>query len=107
MEMVMISYKKTCIVSLLAMTLLFGPLSVIAATVEDKRTKEHADPVVMAADLILVRPLGLVATLAGSVVFIVSIPFSALGGNTEEAWESLVESPATYTFKRPLGGFEE
>lgn len=103
----MLSYKKTCIVCLLAITLLSAPMSALAANVEDKRTREHADPAVMAADLILVRPLGFVATLAGSAVFIVSIPFSAIGGNTEEAWESLVVSPATYTFKRPLGGFEE
>lgn len=87
--------------------MLYAPLSALAATVEGKRTREQADPAVMAADLILVRPLGFLATLAGSAVFIVSIPFSAIGGNTEEAWESLVVSPATYTFKRPLGGFEE
>lgn len=100
-------YKRTCIVCLLAIALLYAPLSALAATVEGKRTREQADPAVMAADLILVRPLGFLATLAGSAVFIVSMPFSAIGGNTEEAWESLVVSPATYTFKRPLGGFEE
>ncbi|MBT8334030.1 MAG: hypothetical protein HKP41_20835 [Desulfobacterales bacterium] len=103
----MLSYKKTSIVCLLAIVLLCAPLSALAATIEDKRTRKQADPAVMAADLVLVRPLGIVATLAGSAVFIVSIPFSAIGGNTEEAWESLVVSPATYTFKRPLGGFEE
>lgn len=101
------SYKRTCIVCLLAIALLCAPLSALSADIENKRTREQVDPAVMAADLILVRPLGFVATLAGSAIFIVSIPFSAIGGNTEEAWETLVVSPATYTFKRPLGGFEE
>lgn len=107
MEKFMLIYKRTCIVCLLAIALLCAPLSALSADIENKRTREQADPAVMAADLILVRPLGFVATLAGSAIFIVSIPFSAIGGNTEEAWENLVVSPAAYTFKRPLGGFEK
>jgi len=39
-------------------------------------------------------------------IFVVSVPFSALGGNSQEAWNSLVVSPADYTFKRPLGHFD-
>ncbi|MDD2389875.1 MAG: hypothetical protein PHP23_09110 [Desulfobacterales bacterium] len=57
----------------------------------------------MVADALLVRPVGVVATIAGAAVFIVSLPFSALGGNTKTAWKNLVVKPATFTFKRPLG----
>lgn len=60
----------------------------------------------MAADIALARPVGTVATVAGFALFLVSAPFSALGGNTKEAWETLVVPPASYTFKRPLGHFE-
>lgn len=63
----------------------------------------HQDPGLMVADAAVARPVGAVATVAGFAVFLVSAPFSALGGNTGEAWDSLVASPATYTFKRPLG----
>ena len=57
----------------------------------------------MAADALLVRPLGFVATLVGSVLFVVALPFSALGGNVNEVGQRLVVDPALFTFKRPVG----
>jgi hypothetical protein len=60
----------------------------------------------MVMDTALARPVGAVATVAGFAVFLVSSPFSALGGNTHEAWDTLVAAPARYTFKRPLGHFD-
>ncbi len=57
----------------------------------------------MAADLILIRPLGIVATVFGSAVFVASLPFSLLGGNPGEALNSLMVAPVKYTFARPLG----
>jgi len=57
----------------------------------------------MIFDAVLVRPLMLVGTVIGTVVFVVTLPFSALGGNVEEAADKLVVEPATYTFVRPLG----
>jgi hypothetical protein len=57
----------------------------------------------MAVDLLLLRPLGLAATVIGGVLFVVSLPFSAAGGNADEARQKLVEAPAGYTFQRPLG----
>ncbi len=64
---------------------------------------DHKDPGLMAADIVIARPVGAMATLTGLAIFVVSAPFSALGGNIPEAWTSLVISPAKYTFKRPLG----
>ena len=72
----------------------------------DCQAQSQKDPGLMAADAALARPVGAVATVAGFAVFLVSSPFSALGGNTQEAWDSLVAAPATYTFKRPLGHFD-
>ena len=57
----------------------------------------------MVMDALVIRPVGLVGILFGTAVFIVSIPFSALGGNTRGAYETLVANPARYTFKRELG----
>ena len=42
-------------------------------------------------------------TVVGSVVYVVSLPFSLLGGNAEEAGETLVLGPAKATFVRCLG----
>lgn len=57
----------------------------------------------MTLDLALVRPLTLVGTVAGTAVFIASLPFSILGGNTAEAGNALVVTPAKTTFLRCLG----
>ncbi len=57
----------------------------------------------MIGDALVVRPLGIAATLVGLAAFIVSLPFSALGGNVGDAAQTLVVEPAEYTFSRPLG----
>ena len=57
----------------------------------------------MLADTVLVRPFMLVSTVVGLATFIVTLPFSALGGNVGEAGNTLVMEPAKYTFVRPLG----
>jgi hypothetical protein len=60
----------------------------------------------MIADLLLIRPLGIVSTVMGTAFFIVSLPFSAAGGNTKAAFQNLVVDPAKFTFNRPLGKLE-
>ena len=57
----------------------------------------------MMADTFLIRPFMLVGTVVGLATFIVTLPFSALGGNVDEAGNILVVEPAKYTFVRPLG----
>jgi len=57
----------------------------------------------MMADTFLIRPFMLVSTIVGAATFIVTLPFSALGGNVGEAGKTLVVDPARYTFVRPLG----
>jgi hypothetical protein len=66
----------------------------------EKRSSES-----MVFDLALIRPLGIIGIAFGTGAFILSLPFSALGGNTDEAFERLMADPARYTFKRPLGDF--
>ncbi len=59
----------------------------------------------MLADTVMVRPLMLIGTAVGVVAFVVTLPFSALGGNVGDAGQTLVVEPAKYTFIRPLGVF--
>ncbi|HEX4938552.1 MAG TPA: hypothetical protein VFX11_07750 [Candidatus Kapabacteria bacterium] len=61
----------------------------------------------MTANAVLVRPLTLVATVVGTVVYVVSLPFSALGGNAGEAGQTLVVTPFKATFVRCLGCTEK
>jgi len=61
----------------------------------------------MLLDLAVIRPLGIVGTVLGSVAYVVSYPFAAWGGNTDETYQYLVADPAIYTFRRPLGHFEK
>lgn len=95
--------KKTMIVLLVTSLVIlpFGTAAMAGTQQMDEETTAGA----MAADLVFVRPLGIVATVLGCALFVVSLPFSALGSNTVEASQKLVKDPAKFTFKRPLGDF--
>ncbi|MBL1432547.1 MAG: hypothetical protein COB94_003770 [Gammaproteobacteria bacterium] len=60
----------------------------------------------MVLDALLLRPVGLVTVIIGGAAFVVSLPFSVLGGNVGEAADKLVVEPVNYTFKRKLGDIE-
>ncbi len=98
-----IFFKQITIV-LITLALISVPLSAMAGN--DRMEGEDTEAAAMAADAILVRPLGLVATVLGFGLFVVSVPFSALGGNTGEAWDAMVAKPAIFTFVRPLGDLD-
>ena len=90
-----------------------GTLSATAAAYDptmprDGDARKGVSPTVaVVADATVVRPLMLVTTALGTAAFIVTLPFSALGGNVSEAGEKLVVGPARSTFKRPLGDMRE
>lgn len=56
-------------------------------------------------DVVIVRPLGIVATVVGAVFYVIALPFSLPSGSADQAAEALVKDPAKYTFQRPLGNF--
>jgi hypothetical protein len=64
---------------------------------------EEPSALAMTGDALFVRPALFAITVVGSVVYVVSLPFSLLGGNAEEAGETLVMGPAKATFVRCLG----
>ena len=57
----------------------------------------------MVGDLIIARPLLIAAPAIGAGVFVVSLPFTALGGNVGEAGKALVVEPGKAAFVRCLG----
>ncbi|MBW2274296.1 MAG: hypothetical protein JRG96_13565 [Deltaproteobacteria bacterium] len=54
-------------------------------------------------DLVIIRPLGVGATVVGFVMFVVSVPFVAPSRGIGTSWEIFVEGPGEYTFVRPIG----
>lgn len=60
----------------------------------------------MTFDLFIMRPLSLVGTVAGTAVYLVSLPFNLLTLNLVEPGRRLVVEPAKYTFTRDLGDLD-
>lgn len=95
----LLAEKMTRLVSILGFALmLMTPQLSYSEAVE-----EHPSALAMAGDLVIARPLLLVATVAGTAVYLVSLPFSLAGGNAGEAGNMLVVGPAKSTFLRCLG----
>jgi len=87
----------------LARFILAAALAGMLATTAHADVEGEPSAGAMVADVIVARPLGLVATTVGVAAFIVSLPFSALGGNVDQAVSKLVMGPARETFVRCLG----
>ena len=95
--------KKSLVIFMISVFL----IAPVASTALADEYFEREDPsgAMMIFDVIMVRPIGIVATVVGSVFYVVSLPFSLLGENSDEASQALVKDPAAYTFSRPLGDF--
>lgn len=88
--------KKVCMI-LIASLIFFTHASAFA---------ESRDGEDIAADLVFMRPVGLAATVAGTAVFIVSLPFALITNDLSKTAKELVVDPFNYTFNRPLGDFD-
>jgi hypothetical protein len=78
---------------------------------DPRYTIQNPPAYAMLGDLLIARPLLVVATVIGAGAFVVSLPFTALGGGVGEAGQALVVEPAKAAFVRCLGctgeGFEQ
>ena len=95
--------KRSLVIAIIA-ALLIVPFA-STGLAEEYFEREDPSGGEMMYDFIIVRPIGIAATIIGSVFYVVSLPFSLLGDNAGEAGEALVKEPAAFTFKRPLGEF--
>jgi len=59
------------------------------------------------ADGLIARPLGLVTTIAGTGLFIVTLPFSVPSRSVHEAAQGMIVRPGGWTFVKPLGRPDE
>ncbi len=76
---------------------------------QTRRKSDDYSPFFVPFDLLIFRPLGLAATIAGTAVFVVMSPFTALSAIAppHDAFTRVADVfiivPATYTFLRPMG----
>jgi hypothetical protein len=57
-------------------------------------------------DALFIRPLGLVSIVAGTAIFVVSLPFALITKDVPKTAKQLVVDPFNYTFDRPIGDFK-
>jgi hypothetical protein len=100
----MFKIVKKSLITMIIAAMMVMPLTTPAVAGEYFEAEDPSGGAMM-FDFVVVRPVGIVATAVGCVFFVVSSPFSALGGNIDSASEKLVKDPVAYTFKRPLGEF--
>ncbi|HIZ51553.1 MAG TPA: multidrug transporter [Candidatus Pseudomonas excrementavium] len=89
--------------ALLAGLLLAGSVMATEANYGYQEHVENPGIFAMVGDLIIARPIGAAITAVGAAAFVISLPFTALAGNTAEAGQELVVRPGKETFMRCLG----
>ncbi len=96
--MKMIAGARRAIVALIVSGMLL-PQMLWAQNAIDDSPNEFA----MVGDLLVARPVGIVMTVGGAAVWLVSLPFTLLSGHASQAAGTLVGGPAKTTFMRCLG----
>ncbi len=90
--------------AVLALALVATPLATVAQSEEPVTGDRTTD---MVLDVVVMRPLGLVATVLGTALTVVALPFTIPSGSVGASAHALIVRPAEYTFKRPLGDFSD
>jgi hypothetical protein len=60
----------------------------------------------MVVDVLVARPISLLATAAGAVLFVASLPIAAVSRSVSSTSETLVAAPARDLFTRPVGDLD-
>lgn len=99
-----VALRNGLVSAVLATALGLMPVSALAqqdGTISGDKTTD------MVVDAVIMRPLGLAATVVGTVLTVVALPFTIPSGSVETSARQLILRPADYTFKRPLGDFSD
>ena len=78
-------------------------LAIGIGSVASSSASENSGPLTVATDAVVIRPACLVATVLGSAVFVVALPWAAISKSVKKTADTLVVKPANATFTRPLG----
>ena len=93
----MSTIAKQSMIILLVLVFAIAPVSVSYAQ-NDEITGAS-----VAGDILILRPIGFVATVLGVAVFVISLPFTIPGGSVKQVAKATIVRPAQYTFVRPIG----
>lgn len=101
----MVQPRSTSRLALVIALMFFCSTTLAHAAERSYAPRNTDDPSVeaMLADGLLLRPGGLVATVLGSVAFVVTLPFTLSTKSVDKAAQKFVVDPARYTFTRPFG----
>lgn len=61
------------------------------------------NPMNVAADVLILRPVGLIMIPVTGLIYGLGYPFAKAAGNEQEVYQSLLGDTIAYTFHRPLG----
>lgn len=95
------SLRTPWIIALLAVSAILAPLS------SQAQLNREPDGFTMIADAVVARPAGAAVSAIGTAAFVATLPITALSKSTSSAWNALVMKPIRFTFRRPLGQFDE
>ena len=99
--------RKQSGVALLVVVLFLGATNLVHAADDAYMVRtEDVSAETIIVDGLLLRPAGIVATVLGTAVFVVTLPFSIPTKSVDKAAQKLVVDPTKYTFVRPLGQIE-
>ncbi len=80
-----------------------------SASVYAEQQDENYSPFFVFPDLLIYRPIGVAATIAGAGLFVATSPFALLANIAPphdaftKTSDILINGPANFTFKRPVG----
>lgn len=72
------------------------------AKAANMKAVEASSPEIL-LDVVFLRPFGLVSTVVGTAVFLVTLPISIPTKSADNVASKMVYAPFNYTFRRPIG----
>jgi hypothetical protein len=96
---------KRLIVVFLMLGLILSLNNFACAAGDGQRSSSKPSASAIAADIVFLRPIGLIGTVLGTCGFIIALPVTIPTKKVDSIGRDLVIDPFHYTFERPLGKF--
>ena len=97
--------KKTSLPAVVFFLAIFLTTSTMALAAGQMSEEPSATAIV--ADVVIIRPLGLVSVVIGSALFVVALPFTIPAQGVKMTARKLVVEPFHFTFTRSIGETRE
>jgi hypothetical protein len=91
------------LVALTLLSVVIGAGNALGADQSIEPRLPPPNPMNVAADALILRPVGLVMIPVAGLVYALGYPFARAAGNQQEVYQSLLGDTIDFTFHRPLG----